>query len=310
MSSIPLSFAYSYSSAAAYAIAEKHGRKAPAAAAQRVQQREAQGQRDASSTDQRGAQDALKTSLNSLESDVDAYASSHSVLVRARCPTTASATGAASSLLGRCPSFPKSRRSAAIWRPTSKGGRWRRVEVLDARWSPAARARPSWPRAVAGPRGRAARAARQVPGVGALRRRLPAHAPAHDRHAAARPVAAAAAHARADRPRRPRAGLRRPAPLRHRRAGARPGGARRLLRRPARRRAARARLHRRPPLRARADLARADQGVPARPEARRRRREHLRRRGAVPRARAPAAAGQPADPRAVRGDPRRASSSR
>ena len=80
-----------------------------------------------------------------------------------------------------------------------------------------------------------------------------------------------------------RARLRRPAPLRHRRAGARPRGARRVLRRPARRRAARARLHRRPPASADARVARPDQGVPARPEARRRRRQHLRRRGAVPR---------------------------
>ena len=52
-------------------------------------------------------------------------------------------------------------------------------------------------------------------------------------------------------------------------------------------------------------LARADQGVPARPEARRRRRQHLRRRGAVPRAHPPAAAGEPAHARAVRGAARR-----
>ncbi len=77
--------------------------------------------------------------------------------------------------------------------------------------------------------------------------------------------------------------VRRPPPLRHRRARARAGGARRVLRRAARRRAVRARVHGRAPVRARADLARADKGIPARSEADRRRREHLRRRGAVPR---------------------------
>ena len=65
---------------------------------------------------------------------------------------------------------------------------------------------------------------------------------------------------------------------------------RRVLRRAARRRAARRRVHRRAPARARARRARADQGVPARPEADRRRRQHLRRRGAVPRPHPPAAA--------------------
>ena len=54
------------------------------------------------------------------------------------------------------------------------------------------------------------------------------------------------------------------------------------------------RVHGRPPARARAHVARADQGVPARPEADRRRREHLRRRGAVPGPHPPAAAGEPA----------------
>ena len=71
-------------------------------------------------------------------------------------------------------------------------------------------------------------------------RRLPARAPAHDRHAAARPGRRRAHKRVLVRPRRPPARLRRPAPLRHRRAGARPGRARRVLRRAARRRAARA----------------------------------------------------------------------
>ena len=65
------------------------------------------------------------------------------------------------------------------------------------------------------------------------------------------------------------------------------------------------RVHRRAPARARARAPRADQGVPARPEADRRRRQHLRRRGAVPRPHPPAAAGGPAHARAGRGAARR-----
>ena len=48
MSPVSLSFAYSYSSAAAYAIAEQARPQGPAAAAERLQQREGQGQRGAS----------------------------------------------------------------------------------------------------------------------------------------------------------------------------------------------------------------------------------------------------------------------
>ena len=66
-------------------------------------------------------------------------------------------------------------------------------------------------------------------------------------------------------------------------------GARRVLRRAARRRAVLAGLHERAPVRAHAGEPRADQGVPARPAQDRRRGEHLRRRGAVPRAHPPAA---------------------
>ena len=50
------------------------------------------------------------------------------------------------------------------------------------------------------------------------------------------------------------------------------------------RRAARARLHERAPVRADARQPRAGEGVPARPAQGRRRRQHLRRRGALPRA--------------------------
>ena len=99
------------------------------------------------------------------------------------------------------------------------------------------------------------------------------------------PPRAAAPRARALRAlRRARADLRRPAPLRHGRAGARRRRARRVLRRAARRRAVLARLHQRASLRAHQRQPRARQGVPARPAQGRGRGEHLRRRGAVPRA--------------------------
>ena len=290
MSSVEISFAYSFSSAAAYTIADKHGRKAllrlfTAYNSEKISGIGAQARRPGR------AQDAQEVAE-------DARERSRRLRVRALEVLSAllACSGDARASRGRDDPRPP---GAARGRPDAGA-----VEILDARWC-----RPIAPEELtlrgAGPPGRAARAPRQVPGLGALRRRVPAHAPAHDRDAAARPGAGAAPHARADRPRRPHAGLRRPAPLRHRRAGARAGGARRVLRRAARRRAARARVHRRAPVRAGADLARAGQGVPARPEARRRRRQHLRRRGAVPRPRASAATGQPADPRAVRGDPRR-----
>src|SRR3954447_15336489 len=90
-------------------------------------------------------------------------------------------------------------------------------------------------------------------------------------------------------------------------AGPRPGprGVGRVLRRAARRRAARARVHRRASPRARTPVTRADQGVPARPEEDRRRRQHLRRRGAVPRADPSAAPGESAHARPGRGAARR-----
>ena len=65
------------------------------------------------------------------------------------------------------------------------------------------------------------------------------------------------------------------------------------------RRAVLARLHERAPVRADARQPRADQGVPARPAQGRRRREHLRRRGALPRP-DPSAARRPAGSRASR----------
>ena len=96
------------------------------------------------------------------------------------------------------------------------------------------------------------------------------------------------------------AGDRRPAPLWHRRAAARLRCARGVLRRSARPGAVRRAVHRRAPAPAGAGSNRTDQGVPARPAQDRRRRQHLRRRGAVPGRRASSAARRAAFPRAVR----------
>ena len=117
------------------------------------------------------------------------------------------------------------------------------------------------------------------------------------------PAERAAAHARALRPRRRHElAVRRPAPLRHRRARARPGGARRVLRRPARRRAARAATFTGAHLHALAQaLPRADQGVPARPEADRRASGNIYADEALFRARIhPLRPRRPAHARAVR----------
>ena len=121
----------------------------------------------------------------------------------------------------RCPSFPRSRRSAASSRPSSRGASSSAsrspTRAGACRWRPRRSSTPSQGRRV-----RAAGAPRQVPRVGARGRGLPAHAPAHDRHAALRPAAGHALRARALGPRRrPRAALLRPAALRDRRAGAR-----------------------------------------------------------------------------------------
>ena len=99
--------------------------------------------------------------------------------------------------------------------------------------------------------------------------------------------------------------LLRPAPLRHRRARARRRRAGRVPRRAPGRRAARAGLHDGAPVPADAQAAHADQGAAARPAARRGRRQHLRQRGAVPRAHPPAARRGRAEARAGRGAARR-----
>ena len=81
--------------------------------------------------------------------------------------------------------------------------------------------------AVAGPARRAARPPRQVPRLGARGRGLPAHAPAHDRQRCCYdpPPDTPYQRVRFDARRRPRAALLRPAALRHRRAGARASAA-------------------------------------------------------------------------------------
>ena len=141
-----------------------------------------------------------------------------------------------------CPSSLKSRRSATTWRRTWRGGRSKRSRCSTSagacRWR-----RRGAGRRDRGTHGRAARPPRQVPDLGARGRRLPAHAPAHDRHAAARPAGRAAVRARLATARRSRGRVLRPAAVRHRRARSRPRGARGVLRRPARSRAARRRVH-------------------------------------------------------------------
>ena len=161
----------------------------------------------------------------------------------------------AAATLGRCPSCPRSRPSAATSRPTSRAACWRRW-----RCSTRAGARP-----LAGEEVAAACEGRRVEALGRRGKYLiweledDVHLMLHLRmtgHAAARPAASRRATARALRASTAGAScLRRPAPLRHRRAGARQRGARRVLRRAARRRAALARLHQRAPVRAHARRA-------------------------------------------------------
>ena len=200
----------------------------------------------------------------------------------------------------RCPSPPRSRRSAA-----SCGAAVERRE-LDALRSaaalvPAARA----PRARATP-SRGAASARSRRAASSLVSDLEGDAflLMHLRmtgRAAARPAGGRALRPRALRPRRRRARdpLLRPAALRDGRDRARHRRARRVPRRPPRPRAALRRAHRGGAADDGARPAGADQGLPARPAARRGRREHLRRRGAVPRADPPAAPGGGAEARAV-----------
>ena len=76
MSPVSLSFAYSYSSAAAFTIAEKHGRKGLLKLLSAYNSEKVKG--SGSKLTDRALRRALHTSLSSLKSQVDAYASSHS----------------------------------------------------------------------------------------------------------------------------------------------------------------------------------------------------------------------------------------
>jgi hypothetical protein len=76
MSPVSLSFAYSYSSAAAFAIAEKKGRKGLLRLLSAFNSEKVKG--SGSKATSSAVKRALKMSLSSLKSDVDSYASSHS----------------------------------------------------------------------------------------------------------------------------------------------------------------------------------------------------------------------------------------
>ena len=83
----------------------------------------------------------------------------------------------------RCPSCPRSRRSAASSSRSWPAGRSRTRQVLDPLWC-APRDPREVERALRGQPDRGARAARQVPDARARGRALPRHAPAHDRQPA------------------------------------------------------------------------------------------------------------------------------
>ena len=77
MSEVSLAFAYSYSSAAAYTIAEKHGRKALLKLLKAYNSERNRGKSGRKLTD-KILRKTLKTSLKSLENEIDAYASARS----------------------------------------------------------------------------------------------------------------------------------------------------------------------------------------------------------------------------------------
>jgi hypothetical protein len=76
MSPVSLSFAYSYSSAAAFTIAEKHGRKGLLKLLSAYNSEKVKGK--GSRLTDRAVRRALKMPLSSLKREVDSYASSHS----------------------------------------------------------------------------------------------------------------------------------------------------------------------------------------------------------------------------------------
>ena len=77
MSSIPLAFAYSYSSAAAYTVAQKHGRKALLRLFTAYNSEKIRGKPGRKLTD-KVLRRTLKKSLTEFEGEVKAYASAHS----------------------------------------------------------------------------------------------------------------------------------------------------------------------------------------------------------------------------------------
>ena len=180
-------------------------------------------------------------------------------LTRTRCPPTlARARSFRTSGCTRCPSCPRSRRSAASWRPHLEGRDDRaRRDPRPALDAPRA-ARSRSPRALRGAVVERLGRAGQVPDLGAVGR---PHLLMHLRMTGALlfdPAGRAAAHARAVRARRrPPARLRRPAPVRHRPPAARRRGARRVPGGAARGRAADARSSRRAPARGSRAAARA-----------------------------------------------------
>ena len=168
--------------------------------------------------------------------------------------------------------------------------------------------------ALVGRRVERAAAARQVSGLALRRARSTCSAPADDRRRCSSSPTPSRPHSARRAQLRPRARacvLRRPAPLRHRRAGAR---RRRRSRRSSPRASALEPFDERFTAEHLRALARgrsgADQGVPARPAADRRRRQHLRRRGAVPRRASTRCAPPERCARAVRAPARRRSSRR
>ena len=190
---------------------------------------------------------------------------------------------------GEMPELPEVETVRRRLEPALTGKRIAALTVADATVS-AQTGRRAAPPGAGTPRRRPA-PARQVPHR-RPRRGDPGRPPAHDGAAPLRASGDAAAAALHDRVRRrePPALLRR-APLRAPVGVARRGRARALLRR-ARRRAAEPGLQHGPSARPARGTAGAAQGVPARPAAHRRRGQHLRRRGAVPRRAAPAAPGR------------------
>ena len=190
---------------------------------------------------------------------------------------------------------------------TLRGGRDPRRPLV-----PAARAGRARATRCAGRRVERLGAARQVPRLGARGRRLPAHAPAHDRDAAARPGRRRRAHTRVRFDARRAHGS--SSTTRAASAPASSRSARTRSTRSSTRGSASSRSSATSPA-STCTRSRATSRAPIKAflldqKRDRRRRQHLRRRGAVPRARPPAAAREPAHARAVRGAPRRASSSR